>query len=264
MRIAESAGAREANFKARYWKARALLELGRLDEALDAFAALQGPDGSSPEPAYYAQLCAEQLAFRTLQSFAAAQPNSYRTHQLRAEYHAAREESEKAITEYRKALGLHPGASLIHLAIGELHMSDGDYDRALAAFEAELKNDPYSVSALTRAGEVYATKEQPDKAEKLLVKAFRINPNSVAVHKALGKVYYTQGEYSKTVKHLQSALWLRRGRRRNCLLPVGPRLSQTGRSGASAEKPWHPEKVAERQEEENPGTRGRFAAKAVL
>ena len=206
LRIAERAGAGEANSQAKYWKARALLEMGRLDEALDAFVAVQGQDAGSLELAYYVQLCTEQLAFRTLESFAAAQPNSYRTHQLRAEYYAAREESEKAINEYRKALDLHPGASLIHLAIGELHMSGRDYDRAIAAFEAELKNDPYSVAALTRAGEVYATKEQPDKAEKLLLKAVRINPNSVAVQKALGKVYYTRGEYSKAVKHLQSAL----------------------------------------------------------
>ena len=206
LRVAESADSGQENPRAKYWKARSLLELGRLDEALDAFVALQGADAGSPELAYYVQLCAEQLAFRTLESFATAEPNSYRTHQLRAEYHAAREESGKAIAEYRKALELHPGASLIHLAIGELHMASRDYDRALAAFGAELRNDPYSVAALTRSGEAYATTERPDKAEKLLLKAVSINPNSVAAQKALGKVYYTQGDYAKAVKHLQSAL----------------------------------------------------------
>ena len=206
LRVAESPDSGKQKRGSKYWKARAFLELGRLGEALAAFAALQGPDGGSPELAYYIQICAEQLGFRTLESFAAAEPSSYRAHQLRAEYHAAREESAKAIAEYRKALQLRPGAALIYLAIGELHLRDRDYDSALAAFGAELKNDPYSVAALTGAGEVYATREQPEKAEELLLKAVKINPNSIAARKALGKVFYTQGDYSKAVEHLQSAI----------------------------------------------------------
>ncbi len=206
LRLAESPDSGKQKRSSKYWKARAFLELGRLGEALDAFVSLQGPDGGSPELAYYMQRCAEQLGFRTLESFAAAEPSSYRAHQLRAEYHAAREESAKAIAEYRKALELRPGAALIYLAIGELHLRDRDYDSALAAFGAELRNDPYSVAALTGAGEVYATKEQPDKAEELLLKAVSINPDSIAARKALGKVLYAQGDYSKAVEHLQSAI----------------------------------------------------------
>ena len=192
----------------RYWRARAYLELGQRNQALGRLVLLHSDEPENAEFAFYLQECAQELAIESLQSFASLQPGSYRTHQLRAEYHAAREEDEQAIEEYNKALALAPGAAQLHLAIGSLHRKQRKYVEALASFEAELRNDSYSVAALRGAGEVYFVTGADDEAEKVLVKAILINPASAETHMVLGRVYFKKGRYERSVEHLQSALHL--------------------------------------------------------
>ena len=88
--------------QARYWQARAYLELGQPNQALERLVLLQTRQPDNVEFAFYLQRCAEELAIESLELFASLEPESYRTHQLRAEYHAAREEDEQAIEEYTR------------------------------------------------------------------------------------------------------------------------------------------------------------------
>ena len=97
--------------EARYWQARAHLALGQAGRALQELLPLQSSQPGNPEFAYFLQTCAERLARESLELFAAREPASYRTHHLRAEYLAARDDVRGAIEEYAKALALAPGAS---------------------------------------------------------------------------------------------------------------------------------------------------------
>lgn len=194
--------------EARYWQARAYLAQGRASEALERLLALHARQPGNAEFAFFLRTCAEQLALESLELFTAREPASYRTHQLRAEYHAARDDGKRAIEEYSRALALAPGATELHLAIGSIHLRKRDYERALAAFRAELKNDPYSVAALARMGEVYLVTGATDAAHKVLSKAIAINPAAALPHKTLGRLYFKKREYQESVQHLQSALQL--------------------------------------------------------
>ena len=194
--------------KGRYWQARAYLALGQDSKALERLLPLHSRQPGNAEVAFFLRTCAERLALESLELFAAEEPDSYRTHQLRAEYHAAREDVARAIEGYTKALALAPSATQLHLAIGTLHLRERDYARAVAAFQAELKNDPYSVAALARMGEVYLVTGDTDAADKVLSKAIAINPAAAIPHKTLGRLYFRKREYKKSVEHLQSALRL--------------------------------------------------------
>ena len=192
----------------RYWQARAYLELGQPDQALGRLVLLHSHEPENAEYAFYLQECAQRLAIESLQSFASLNPESYRNHQLQAEYYAAREEDERAIEEYAKALALAPGSAPLHLAIGSLYRKQRKYVEALASFKAALRNDPYSVAALRRAAEVYFVTGAADEAEKVLIQGIQINPASAETHRMLGRVYFKKGRYGKSVEHLQSALRL--------------------------------------------------------
>ena len=194
--------------EARYWQARAYLELGQNRKALERLLPLLSRQAGNAEVAFFLRTCAERLALESLELFAAEEPDSYRSHQLRAEYHAARDDVTRAIEEYTKALTLAPNATQLHLAVGTLYMSERDYARAVASFLAELKNDPYSVAALSRMGEVHLVTGETDAAEKVLSKAIAINPAAAVPHKTLGRLYFRKREYRKSVQHLQSALRL--------------------------------------------------------
>ena len=126
---------------ARYWQARANLAQGQTGKALQGPSLLHASQPGNPEFAYFLQTGAERPALESLELFAAREPSSYRTHQLRAEYRSAQDDVRRAIEEHAKALALAHGASQIHLAIGSLHPAERDYGRSLKAFRAALKSD---------------------------------------------------------------------------------------------------------------------------
>lgn len=194
--------------QARYWQARAYLELGQTSKALERLLPLHARQPGNAEVAFYLRTCAEELALESLELFAAEEPDSYRTHQLRAEYYAARDDATRALEGYTKALALAPSATQLHLAIGTLYLRERDYERAVAAFRAELTNDPYSVAALARLGEVYLVTGDIDEAASVLSSAIALNPAAAIPHKTLGKLYFRKRDYHMSVEHLESALRL--------------------------------------------------------
>ena len=203
---AQQAGA-TANAK-RYWRARALLEQGQAERALEHLISLHADQSEDVEIAFFLQACAERLALESLETYASLEPASYRTHQLRAEYHASRGESEQAIAEYSVALRLAPRASQLHLAIGSLYMNQRKYPEALAAFQAELENDAYSVAARARMGDAHYLLGNIAEADKILKEAIAINASVPEPHKTLGQVYFKKRDYRKSVEHLELALRL--------------------------------------------------------
>ncbi len=191
-----------------FWSGRAHLALGEFDKALSNLLAAQDRQPGNPEVAFYLHRCADQLSARSLESYAALNPDSYRTHQLTAEYFEASGDHVRAIAEYRKALSIEPGATQLHLEIGKIHLNQRQYAEAIAAFLAELGADAYSVEALTRAGEAYLLSAQPNEALRLSERALGINPRAAAAHKVIGQVYFKQREFPRSVQHLRSALEL--------------------------------------------------------
>ena len=208
LELAENRAADGNADEARYWQARAYLAQGQAYQALERLMPLHAGQPKNVEFAYFLQACAEKLAVESLELFASLEPDSYRTHQLRAEYHAARDDGKRAIEEYTKALAVAPSATQLHLAIGSIYLGQREYKKALAAFQAELKNDAYSVAALARMGEVHFVLGDTDAADKVLKQAIAINPASATAHKTLGRVYFKTREYQKSVEHLRSALRL--------------------------------------------------------
>ena len=178
---------------ASYWIGRAYLNLGDLDKALTNLLTAQARQAASAEVAFYLHRSADRLSARALEAYAAQRPDSYRTHQLRAEYLNASGDHERAIAEYRKALAIEPGAALLHLEIGKIRLGQREYDEAIAAFDAELAVDAYSVEALTRAGEAYYLSSRPDLAMKYLERALSVNPRAAAAHKVIGQVFSSGG-----------------------------------------------------------------------
>ena len=189
-----------------YWIGRAHLALGDLDKALTNLFAARARRPASAEIAFYLHRCADRLSSRALEGYASQEPDSYRIHQLRAEYLDASGDHGRAVTEYRTALSIEPGAAGLHLEIGKIHLGQREYEEAIAAFDAELAVDAYSVEALTRAGEAYYLSSKPDVAMRYLERALSVNPRAAAAHKVIGQVFFKQRDFPRTIEHLRSAL----------------------------------------------------------
>ncbi len=208
LQLAEVQQDSETDDEIRFWRARAFLELGQAERALENLMPLHASQPENVEIAFFLQTCAERLALESLEKYASLEPGSYRTYQLRAEYHASRGESEQAIAEYSVALRLAPRATQLHLAIGSLHLSQRRYAEAIAAFQAELKNDPYSVTARAGMGKAHYVLGNIAQADKILKEAISINASAAEPHKTLGQLYFKKRDYRRAVEHLQLALRL--------------------------------------------------------
>ena len=206
LECARRAIAEEDGDDADYWLGRAHLALGEFDKAFSSFLSAQEDRRANPEVAFFLHRCADQLSARSLESYSVLEPDSYRTHQLRAEYFEASGDHERAVEQYRKALSIEPGAAQLHLEIGKIYLSERKYDKAIAAFLTELGVDAYSVEALTRLGEAYYLTLKPDEALGALERALSINPKAAAAHKVIGQVHFKQREFARSVEHLRFAL----------------------------------------------------------
>jgi tetratricopeptide (TPR) repeat protein len=149
---------------------------------------------------------AKMLALKELNTFLERSPQSYRVPQLQAELALAEGDDQKAIDLYRKAIAASSDPVQLHLAIANIHMSHHEYAEAIPEYEAELRADPYALTALERLGEAYAELNDPAHAEAYLKRALTVDPNGFDVHRILGKVYFERGDYKAAVANYLQAV----------------------------------------------------------
>ena len=178
-----------------------VLKNGKPEEALSGLFAFTRNRPEAVEGWYWLGKSSESLALKSLDMFLSRSPQSYRTHQLKAEYNRASGDDVKAAAEYREALALKPDAVQIHLELGDILMARHDHAQAVPEYEAELRADPYSLAALERIGQAYANLHEPELAGKYLARALSIEPFNYEASRVLGKVQYEQGNYAEAVQH---------------------------------------------------------------
>src|SRR5690242_14070562 len=108
---------------------KTLFTLQQYEPAADALAEVQGVTGENAEASYWLARTYQALGAAAYAQLEESFPNSWRTHQLRAEGLALRQDLDGAIKEYQTALELRPGEAELHEALGQLYLdnhSDGD------------------------------------------------------------------------------------------------------------------------------------------
>lgn len=188
-----------------------LLSTGRYAQAYEEVVRLQTKAPATPELLYLTARASRELSFQGVENFARLEPNSYRLHQLRAEYEAAGGNDATAEGEYRKVLAVKPDAIHVHLALGELHVRRKEFDQAIAEFEKELKIDPYSAGALTQMGIAYRNLGDADRAVQSLKRSIEINVNSGLSQKEIGIAYLQLSNAQSAIQHLERAKMLTKG-----------------------------------------------------
>lgn len=132
--------------------------------------------------------------------------NSYRAHQLKAQFLETSNKDEDAIAEYRIVLKQRPDLPNIHFAIGSLYWKDQRFGDARPELLQELKMNPNHPEALYEMGDMASFEDDLQSAEKYFVSALKLNPSMVEAHFALEKIYTQSGRYEKSLEQLKKAL----------------------------------------------------------
>jgi tetratricopeptide (TPR) repeat protein len=158
-------------------RGRALLLLGRLDEAFSAGSA------------------AQRLAPRT------PQPYMLLGHIL-----ALRGDSKGAQEKFAKAAEVDPAFVPAHLTAGQLHLAAKDPGSALKDFEAAVGADPTSLAAATAKAMALAQQNRLKEAIQFVEEALRSGPRDTGFYSLLGGLYAADGQKGKASAAFARAL----------------------------------------------------------
>ena len=135
-------------------------------------------------------------------------PGSYRAHQLRAQLHDSRGQTDEAVREYRAALRLKPDLQNVHFAIGSLLWSLSRFDEALPELEAELRINPNHPEALYEIADILQVRGRNAQAKERLLESLRQKPDLVEARLAIERIYFAEGEFDKALDQMRTVVRL--------------------------------------------------------
>ena len=179
--------------------------LRQYELAAAALAQVQGDAGENVEASYWLERTYQALGADAYARLENSFPNSWRTHQLRAEGYATRRDLENAIKEYQLALQLRPNEAELHEALGEFYLDNHSDGEALAELEKTFALDPSRTKSLYLLGRLYVQNRENEKAVPYLQRALRLQPNLNEASGLLGTAYVRLGKFAEAIPVLQRA-----------------------------------------------------------
>ncbi|KAK9762843.1 glucose repression mediator protein, partial [Basidiobolus ranarum] len=117
---------------------------------------------------------------------------------------AAPNMTSQQLTASQKLVSMNEQTWLQLGALAELML---DHDRALNAYEATLRHNPYSISALTQIASLCRSREQFPKAVEYFQRILNIEGNHGDIWGALGHCYLMMDDLQKAYTAYQQALY---------------------------------------------------------
>jgi tetratricopeptide (TPR) repeat protein len=179
--------------------------LQQYERAADALAQVQGVTNENAEASYWLERTYQALGAETYGRLEESFPNSWRTHQLRAEGYSLRQDFDAALKEFQAALQLRPNEPELHEALGELYLVNHSDDEAQSELQRALTLDPSRAHALYLLGRIYVQNHENEKALPYLQRALRLQPDSAEASSLLGTAYVRLGQFADAIPKLEKA-----------------------------------------------------------
>jgi tetratricopeptide (TPR) repeat protein len=181
------------------------LALQQYGPATEALAKVHGDKNANSEASYWLERTYQSLGAEAYAQLEASFPDSWRTHQLRAESFALRRDHDNTIKEYEAALQLRPDEAELHEALGEFYLDNRADDDAQKELEKAVTLDPSRTKALYLLGRLYVLGNDNQKAIPYLLRALQLQPNLDEASGLLGTAYVRMGQFAEAVPRLEKA-----------------------------------------------------------
>ncbi len=175
------------------------------EAAAEALGQIQGVSSGNAEASYWLERTYQALGAEAYAQLEESFPNSWRTHQLRAEGNAARQDLDNAIKEYQAALQLRANEPELHEALGQLYLDNHSDAEAQSELEKAATLDGSRTHTLYLLGRLYVQNRENEKAVPNLQPALELQPELAEASELLGTAYVRLGQYAKAVPKLEKA-----------------------------------------------------------
>jgi tetratricopeptide (TPR) repeat protein len=181
------------------------LTLQQYEPAAEALAQVPGVTNENAEASYWLSRAYQALGAEAYARLEESFPNSWRTHQLRAEGYSLRQDFDDALKEFQAALQLQPNEPELHEVLGELYLVNHSDAEAQGELERALALDPSRTHALYLLGRLYVQNRENEKALPYLQRALRLQPDLAEASGLLGTAYVRLGQFANAVPKLEKA-----------------------------------------------------------
>lgn len=123
-------------------------------------------------------------------------------------YLKEKENYDKALEQYKRALVNAPDDPRIYRNLGALYFSQKEYDQAILHYEQSINLKPDFFQAIFEAGLTESARKNYQEAADYFQKALELNPDDVQTHYNLGFVYDELGRYRAAAASYQKAIEL--------------------------------------------------------
>jgi len=119
-----------------------------------------------------------------------------------------KEQPEKAIAAFEKALELRPDHAPAAVALAGAYEDVGRGDEAGALADKVAAENPDDAEVQVDAAYVHLKADRPERAQPLLERALAVQPDDAEVHYLLATLIVRSGEFAQAIEHLQRYLEL--------------------------------------------------------
>jgi tetratricopeptide (TPR) repeat protein len=179
--------------------------LQQYDRAGESLARVHGDQNANAEASYWLERSYQASGAEAYTQLETSFPDSWRTHQLRAESFALRRDRDNAIKEYQAALQLVPDKAELHESLGEFYLDNRNDEDAQKELEKAASLDPSRTKTLYLLGRLYVLDNANEKAVPLLQRALQLQPNLNEASGLLGTAYVRMGKFTDAIPRLEKA-----------------------------------------------------------
>jgi tetratricopeptide (TPR) repeat protein len=172
----------------------AQIQTGRAAAAVSSLQAALVKTPNDPDLLFYLSQASEMLSQQSLDAMTTADPNSSRTHQVRAHSYYVSHQFQEAEKEYLQALTLRPEVPGVHLELGEVYAANSQWTKAEEQFLAETNLQPGNAEAAYRLGDAQLQQGKAAEALKELERADLLRPDMSDTLYSLGKAAILAGD----------------------------------------------------------------------
>jgi tetratricopeptide (TPR) repeat protein len=184
---------------------RAYASAGRNNDAMRTWKSWLKQSPNDVDALFWIGRTYNSMAQNALEEMEGKDPNHYRVQELEGDQFRLKQEFEKALQAYKKALAAAPDLPGLHFDVGDVYYQMMKYPEARQELGKELASNPGHARANFELGDIEIKQGQVEEGMSYLERALKIDPGLSEAHRSRARGLLAEKQYEDAVREL---LWV--------------------------------------------------------